>query len=261
MQRHFAWAQQKLRLALYPIITLSLLGSCLGSPLVPVCAQGTNSDQETGARESEEADSDDGWTFLFDGTSLDAFRGYAHEKIGAGWKIEDGALVFDGKSGGGDIITRDRFADFELRFEWKISPGGNSGVMYRVSLGDPATYFSGPEYQILDDSAHHDGRNSATSAAALYGLYVPQNKRLQPVGEWNTARIVVDGNRVEHWLNGEKVVQAEIGSKDWNRRVEASKFKAWNKFGKNRQGHIAFQDHGNRVSYRNIRIRKIQHDD
>jgi hypothetical protein len=192
-------------------------------------------------------------TVLFDGSNLDAWRGYAQEPIGQGWKIAEGSLYFDG-SGGGDIVTRAEFSDFELTFEWKVAPGSNSGVMYRVGLGDKAPYFTGPEYQILDDDRHADGKNPLTSAASLYALYAPIDKQLQPVGEWNAAKIVARGDRIEHWLNGKKVVEADLASDEWADLVSASKFKAWPKFGTRPSGHIAFQDHGNPVWYRDIRI-------
>jgi len=191
---------------------------------------------------------------LFDGKSLDQFRGYHQEEIGAGWKVEDGVMHFDGTKGTGDIVTKQEFENFVLEFEWKVSEGGNSGVMYRVSLGDNAPYFSGPEYQVLDDSKHADGKNPSTSAGALYALYVPENKKLNAVGQWNTSKIVLRGNKVEHWLNGSKVVDAEIASEDWKAKVEASKFKKWEKFGKNKKGHLCFQDHGDKVWYRSIKV-------
>ncbi len=205
------------------------------------------------AQEQDEKD----FETLFDGSSLDHWRGYGSEEIGKGWSISGKTLYFDG-SGGGDIVTRETYDNFELRFDWKVEKGANSGVMYRVSLGDSAPYFSGPEYQILDDAQHRDGSNTLTSAASLYGLYKAEEKELKEVGEWNSARIVLDGNTIEHWLNGTKVVSAEIGSDDWNEKVDASKFKTWEKFGKNDSGHLAFQDHGNKVWFQNIRIRKIE---
>lgn len=203
------------------------------------------------------AEEDDSVKVLFDGTNLDQWRGYANEEIGAGWKIEDGTLMFDGESGGGDIVTREAFGNFELMFDWKVSEGANSGIMYRVSLGDPAPYFSGPEYQILDDAVHADGKNEMTSAGALYAMYAAQDKKLETVGEWNTAKIVLDGNHVEHWLNGVKVVEVDLHSDDWNEKLAASKFRDWEKFGKNESGHIAFQDHGDQVWYRNIRVKSL----
>lgn len=193
-------------------------------------------------------------TTLFDGKTLDGFRGYKTEEIGSGWKVVDGMLHFDG-TGGGDIITTKTFKNFELSFEWKISEAGNSGVMYRVTLGDAAPYLSGIEYQILDNEKHPDGKNRTTCAASLYALYPPADKVPYEVGEWNTSKIVVNGNRIEHWLNGDKVVEAEIGSDEWKEKVAASKFATWTKFGKSPEGHIAFQDHGNPVWYRNIKIK------
>ena len=214
-----------------------------------VCANGQQSASGPNAAEDE-------IDVLFDGSSLDHFRGYKQSDIGKGWKIDGDSLMFDG-SGGGDIITKNTYQDFELTFDWKVSKGANSGVMYRVSLGDNAPYFSGPEYQVLDDDNHGDGGNEKTSAAALYGLYKAADKTLKPVGEWNTAKIVLQGPKVEHWLNGTKVVDADLSSDDWKQRVENSKFKTWEKFGRNKSGHICFQDHGDKVWFRNIKVRKL----
>lgn len=197
----------------------------------------------------------EGFVSLLEGDAQAQWRGYDDEKWPSGWVLENGVL-FRAK-GGDDMMTVDEFGDFELRLEWKISPGGNSGIMYRVSTGDKAPYYSGPEYQILDNKRHHDGKNLKTSAAALYALYAPSRDVTKPVGQWNEARIVVQGNHVEHWLNGVQVVTCEIGSDDWNHRVAESKFAKWPKFGKNRRGHLVLQDHGDAVWYRNIRIRRL----
>lgn len=193
---------------------------------------------------------------LFDGSSLDQFRGYKDEKIGKGWKIDGDALMFDG-TGGGDIMTRESYGDFALMFEWKVEKGSNSGVMYRVSTGDSAPYWSGPEYQILDDDVHRDGKNPVTSAASLYGLYKAEGKQLQPVGQWNTAKIVLNGSKVEHWLNGSKVVDVDMSSDEWKQRKDNSKFKTWEKFAANKRGHICFQDHGDKVWFRNIKVKTM----
>ncbi len=187
---------------------------------------------------------------------LSDFRGYSSEEVGAGWSMADGVLHFDGNKCG-DLITKQEFANFVLEFEWKISEAGNSGVMYRVSLGDKKPYKSGPEYQVLDDDKHKDGKLESHRAGALYALYVPKNKSLNPVGEWNSSKIVLNGNSVQHWLNGKKVVEAELGSPDWIEKVNASKFKTWEKFGKNKKGHLCFQDHGDPVWYRNITIKAL----
>lgn len=193
---------------------------------------------------------------LFDGSSMDSFRGYKEEAIGAGWKVVDGTLHFDGTRSG-DIITKKEYGSFELTFDWKVSEGGNSGVMYRVTLGDNAPYMSGIEYQILDNDKHADGKSRTTSAAALYALYQPGDKMPKAVGEWNSSKIVVDGDKVEHWLNGDKVVDVEIGSDEWKEKVAESKFASWKKFGKSKRGHIAFQDHSDPVWYRNIKIKAM----
>jgi hypothetical protein len=158
-------------------------------------------------------------------------------------------------SQGGDIITIDQFDNFELELEWQIAEGGNSGIMYRVSEDGEEAYYTGPEYQVLDNARHADGQNPLTSAASDYGLYAPIKDVTRPIGEWNAARIVIKGNHVEHWLNDVKVVEYELGSPDWQQRVDASKFKQWPNYGRIPKGHIALQDHGSRVAFRNIRIR------
>jgi len=184
------------------------------------------------------------------------WRGYANEGWPKGWKVEDGVLSRVG--GGGDIMTKDKYADFELNLEWKISKDGNSGILYRVRTGDDAPYYSGPEYQVLDNDGHQDGKNMSTSSGALYALYAPEEDFTKPVGQWNQARIVVKDNHVEHWLNGHRTAEAHLGSDEWNERVANSKFKDWEQFGKTAEGHIALQDHGNPVWYRNISVRSLE---
>lgn len=201
---------------------------------------------------------EDGWITLFDGKSTDGWIKYSGGgPVTKPWVVEDGALVLTA-GGGGDIATAEQFDDFELELEWKVTPGANSGIMYRVRGGDPAPYLSGPEYQILDDDKHADGRNPKTSAGSLYALIAPENKRLKPVGEWNATRIVLKGNHLEHWLNGEKVVETEMAGEAWDALVAGSKFNSWKQFAKSPRGHVVLQDHGDKVAYRNIRIRPIK---
>src|SRR5262245_30261171 len=204
----------------------------------------------------------DGWKLLFDGKTTGGWHAFKGKDIGDKFRSVEGALVFSPKNGkkGGDIISDDEFDDFELAFQWKVTPGANSGVMYRVSEDEPAPYFTAPEYQILDDKKHPDGRSKLTSAASCYALYPPSEDATKPVGEWNQGRIVVKGNHVEHWLNGKKVVVFEFGSDDWNRRVAASKFKDWKKFGTAKKGKIDLQDHGDEVHYRSIKVRPLKGD-
>jgi hypothetical protein len=197
-----------------------------------------------------------GWQVLFDGSGTSAWRGFRKPDLPGGWQAVDGALTRVG--GGGDIITRDQFGDFELELEWKLAAGGNSGIMYRVSETEDATYMTGPEMQVLDDAGHRDGQSRLTSAGSNYGLHAAAAGVVRPVGEWNRVRLIVRGAHVEHWLNGQKVVQYELWSPDWEALVKESKFAAWPGYGRGRRGHIALQDHGDWVAYRNIRIREIK---
>ena len=196
------------------------------------------------------------WRTLFDGRSLDQWRGFRSDGVPAGWQVVDGAITRVGHAG--DLITEDMFADFELTLEWMIAEGGNSGILYRVSEDAPETYHTGPEMQVLDDTRHSDGRSRLTAAGAVYGLYPAPEGIASPAGEWNAARILVRGPHVEHWLNGAAAAAYELGSPDWEARVAASKFREWPGYGRAASGHIALQDHGDRVAYRNIRLRAIR---
>lgn len=196
-----------------------------------------------------------GWRTLFDGTSLAAWRGYHQQDVPDDWKIADGTLMR--VKNGPDLITRDQFQNFELTLDWKISEGGNSGILYRVSEEGDETYFSGPEMQVLDDTRHPDGKSRLTSAGSDYALYPAAEGVVKPVGEWNSVRLLVNGNHVEHWLNGTKVVEYELGSPDWEKRVAESKFKQWPLYGRVTKGHIALQQHGGAVWYRNVRIKVL----
>jgi hypothetical protein len=202
------------------------------------------------------AEREAGWRLLFDGETTRGWRGYRKDSMPAGWRVVDGALTR--VESGGDIITVGQYDDFELALEWRVAPGGNSGIFYRVSEDGEHAWQSGPEMQVLDDAAHADGRSLLTSAGALYGLYPARRGISKPAGEWNAARIVLDGNRVEHWLNGTRVVEAELGSPDWQARLERSKFDTLPRYGRNRSGHIGLQDHGDRVEYRNIKLRVLR---
>ncbi|MGQ0539384.1 MAG: 3-keto-disaccharide hydrolase [Gemmatimonadaceae bacterium] len=195
-----------------------------------------------------------GWTALFDSTSTAAWRGFQRGELPNGWQVVDGALTR--VAAGGDIVTRGQYGDFELELEWKVSPKGNSGIFFRVTEADSATYRTGPEMQVLDDAGHPDGRNRLTSAGSNYGLYAAPAGVVKPAGEWNQVRLVVRGPHVEHWLNGQKVVEYELWSADWEAKVAASKFAEWPGYGRARRGHIALQDHGDWVAFRNIRIRE-----
>lgn len=192
-----------------------------------------------------------GWKLLFDGKSMDGWRTF--KKPTSDWKVVDGALSPNPRASG-DLMTKEQFESFELTFDWKISPKGNSGVMYHVTEAGAQSYFSGPEYQVLDNSR---GEPPLQRAGALYDLYAPAADVTKPVGEFNHGRLLVKGNHVEHWLNGTKVAEYELGSPEFKAKVAASKFRAW-PFAASPTGHIALQNHGDDVWYKNLKVRVLK---
>lgn len=234
-------------------LCLAALLGCLFAAQGRLDAQSSGASTPMNSLTSQEKSQ--GWRLLFDGHLLDAWRGYHMDSMPSGWQVVDGTLTRTGA--GADIITRDQFANFELVVDWKVSEGGNSGIMYRVTEAEEYSYETGPEFQVLDDARHPDGGSRLTSAGSVYGLYPAPEGVAKPAGEWNHARIVVNGNHVEHWLNGVRMAAYELGSDDWKARVAASKFKQWPAYGTASRGHIALQDHGDLVSYRNIKIRVL----
>ena len=200
-----------------------------------------------------------GWAPLFDGKTTTGWHGYGKKDAPAGWRVVGGELTRVGIAG--DLVTSKAYRNFELAIEWKIAAGGNSGIFYRgVEHRDwmkNPLYYSAPEMQVLDDAKHPDGQSPLTSAGSDYALYPAPRGVVKAAGQWNAARIVVNGNHVEHWLNGQKVVEYELGSADWLDRVRKSKFVAWPAYGKAAEGVIGIQDHGDRVAYRSIKIRVL----
>jgi hypothetical protein len=201
-----------------------------------------------------------GWKLLFDGKTTKGWRGYKQKAVPTGWVVKDGAIGIENKAGAGrgDIVTKDQYENFELSLEWKITEGGNSGIMYHVQESEDVPWKTGPEMQVLDNAKHRDGKNPLTSAGSCYALYAPTKDVTRPVGEWNQAKLVVNGPSVEHWLNGEKIVTYEKGSADWNAKVAASKFKEFPNFGKATKGFLDLQDHGDHVEYRSIKVRVLR---
>ncbi len=243
------------------IIITMILGSCTNTK--------KNTD-ETGNSDTMEEVIKDEWITLFDGNSFEGWRGYTKETMPTAWTIEDGAIKINGSGrgeagaeDGGDIIYDRKFENFELTFEWKVSKGGNSGVFYLAQEieGEPI-FKSAPEYQVLDNVNHPDaklGKDNNRQSASLYDLIpaVPQNSK--PYGEWNTGGIMVYKGTVVHYQNGENVVEYHLWTSDWEQMIENSKFKGWeemiNTGGKNREGYIGLQDHGDDVWFRNIKIK------
>ena len=199
-----------------------------------------------------------GWQSLFDGTSCEHWRGFKRDDLPGAWSARDGVLAFDpSHEDRGDIVTRSEYASYVLELEWRVASKGNSGVMFHVGEEAGAPWATGPEMQILDNEGHPDGRSPLTSAGANYALVAPRMDVTRPPGRWNRARLVVDGTRIEHWLNGWKLLEYELGSEDWKQLVAKSKFKDMPGYGSLRKGRISLQDHGDPVAFRNLRIKPL----
>lgn len=193
---------------------------------------------------------------LFDGKTLDNWTTLDGKPITTGWEVVDGVIHLNKEQGrAGHIITKHEYGDFELSFDWKIATGGNSGVKYRVQKYGNKTL--GCEYQIYDDAGARKLK-PRNSAGSLYDLYEPnEHKQLNATGEFNSTRIVVQGDRIEHWLNGKQILAATVGSPDWDERIAASKFSEEKNFGENRFGKIMLTDHGSEVWYRKVQLRSL----
>ena len=196
-----------------------------------------------------------GWKLLFDGKTLNRWRGY--KKPGppqAGWVVEDGCLKLQANSRAGDLITVDQFSDFEFQWDWRIGPKGNNGVKYLVTEERPSA--PGHEYQMIDDATVDDARKKT---ASFYDVLPPQKKTpLQPPGQWNRSRIAVQGKHVEHWLNGEKVLEYELESPEVKAAIAETKFKNASGFGDKIKGHILLTDHKDETRYRNLKLRELE---
>ncbi len=205
-----------------------------------------------------------GWTVLFDGKSTEGWRGYKSDKFPEkGWVIEDGALHVVKGGGGGDIMTAAEYADFEMAFDFKCAAGANSGVMYRVAGGKDYPWQTGPEFQVLDDEKHSDGKDPKHRAGSLYDMIAPPptepgKPRLAPAEQWNTARIRLSNGLLSHFVNGVKTAECRIDGPEWKEMIAKSKFKDMKGFGLESSGHIALQDHGDDVWFRNIKVRDLK---
>jgi hypothetical protein len=200
-----------------------------------------------------------GWKLLFNGKNLDGWRGYNLPGLpDAGWKVEDGLLKTIPKVKGRELITREQFDDFELSWDWRVEPGGNNGIKYFVTEARPKA--PGPEYQMIDDEKHPDGQRGGThQTAAFYDVLAPAaDKPVKPGGEWNTSRIVTRGNHVEHWLNGRKVLEFELGSDAVKAGLAKSKFKSFPDFGTKSKGHIMLTYHQDECWFRNLKLRELK---
>lgn len=207
------------------------------------------------------SDRDAGWQLLFDGKTMSGWRGFKMDSVPSSWRVEDGTLALDisgGEPSGHDLITTAKYDNFDLELEWKIAKGGNSGIFFHATEADGAIYWTAPEYQLLDDANFKpDGDKLDESAGSVYDLYPIPRHLAKPAGEWNSTRILVQGNHVQQWLNGVETADYVIGSADWNARVAGSKFAPHAGFAKSATGYIGLQDHGFDVAFRTIKIKVL----
>ena len=200
-----------------------------------------------------------GWRLLFDGRTTAGWHGFGRDTV-VGWEIVNGELIALGQGGdhANDIVTDAEYENFELLVDWKLSPRANSGIFYLVvEKGYEMAYATGPEYQLIDDEGWPEKLEEWQTSGANYAMHPPAKKAARPVGQWNTTRIVVHRGKVEHWLNGEKVVAYELWTPEWQALVKAGKWKDFPGYGKARTGRIGLQDHGNKVYFRSIKIRVL----
>jgi hypothetical protein len=246
---------------------LVLVATFLATPLAQAAGKGPEADAKAThpapLNTLTAAEKAAGWRLLFDGKTMKGWRGFKLEAIPAGsrWVAQDGMLVRVPGKRTGDIVTVEQFDNLDLKWEWKIAPGGNSGLKYLVdeAMSKKADDGVGFEYQLLDDDKHPDakkGKDGNRTAGSLYDI-VPagKDKVLHPPGEWNESRVLIEGNHVEHWLNGVKVVSYERGSPELKKMIADSKFKDIPGFGEVTRGHLLLQDHGNEITLRNIKVR------
>jgi hypothetical protein len=226
-------------------LSAALLSALLFGPALKVWG-----DQPANTLTAEEQAN--GWKLLFDGKTTDGWRNFKKPDISDGWKVVDGELS-RAASGAGDIITEDQYGAFELSLEYKISPGGNSGLMYHVTEEGGAPWHTGPEVQIQDNKDGHDPQKSGW----LYQLYKSDTDATKPAGQWNQLRIVITPAKCEQYMNGVKYCEYVKGSSEWDERVAKSKFATMPNFGKPTSGYICLQDHGDPVAFRNVKIRVI----
>lgn len=209
-----------------------------------------------------EAEQADGWRLLFDGNTADQWKIYNTDTL-VGWQIKDGELIALGEGGlnghGADIITREQFENFEMKVDWKVSEGGNSGLFFGVLEGDQygAVYETGPEYQLIDDAGYGDRIKDTQMSGANYDMHPPSKMAVHPAGTYNETMIKVENGHVQHWLNGELVVAYDLWTDEWEELKANSKWKDHPNYGMAKKGHIALQDHGKKIWFKNIKIRTL----
>lgn len=242
------------------IVVLTLFVSCKQKN-----ATNSNIAAETSEPKATADNSSDDWMVLFDGSSFDKWRGYLQDDMPEAWSIEDGAMVFTpGENHGNNLITKQNFVSFILKLEWKISEGGNSGIFWGVHEDEnlKEAYQTGPEIQIIDNERHPDAKVKPKThqAGALYDMVQPSQDVCKPAGQWNTCVLEINHhkNHGKVTLNGVEIAEFPVHGEAWDNMVGNSKFKGWEYFGKFQTGHIGLQDHGNKVSFKNIKIKELK---
>jgi hypothetical protein len=244
------------------VLMMGLTSNCTPSESNADTNAAEHPTQTTEHNTLSEAEKAAGWELLFDGKSMDKWRIYNRDTL-AGWAVNNGEMQALGEAGleglGADIITKDTYTNFELSLEWKISEAGNSGVFFNVveAEGLKAVYESGPEYQLIDDEGFPMDLEDWQKTGANYAMHPAPDAKTKPVGEFNHTRIIVNEGHVEHWLNGDKVVEYDLWTDEWEELVQAGKWKEVPSYGRAKSGHIALQDHGNMCWFRNVKIRRI----
>lgn len=241
----------------------------VAAALLAACSAGKQSSMQssTEANVLTEQEKNEGWQLLFDGNSTNGWHTYGKNSVGSAWKVVDGTLTLDTtvKDGwqvrdGGDIVTNQEFEDFHFSIDWKVAPGGNSGVIFFVQ-DDPSkyqyTWHTGLEMQVLDNAAHPDAKIFKHRAGDLYDLIASSKETVKPAGEWNHAEIISNDGKLNLFLNGENIVSTTLWDDQWRSLIANSKFKDMAAFGTFKKGHIALQDHGDKVWFRNIKIKRL----
>jgi hypothetical protein len=255
---------------------LTIAAMVLGA-VIAGCQSGNNTPEPTSGTDSTKTDTmssttpvfthnqlteeekSQGWQLLFDGTSKSNFHVFNNKSDGSAWQATDGALHLDTTNikegritGGGDLVTNEEYENFHLKLEWKVAPGGNSGVMFYKE-----TYYTGPEMQVLDNAAHPDAKIVKHRAGDLYDLITSKPETVKPAGEWNFVQIISNKGTLEFHLNDSSILTTSMWDDTWKKMIAESKFKQWPDFGTFKKGRIALQDHGNAVWFRNIKIKKL----
>jgi hypothetical protein len=250
------------------VLSVVFMAACNNSGKTGENKTGTDTTKpKTAMNVLTDAQKADGWQLLFDGQTTKGWHKYGGEAVGSAWKIADGALYLDTTQkdnwqikGGGDIASDEEFENFHLKLEWRIAKDGNSGIMFNVhedSTKYKYPWETGPEMQVLDNDGHEDGKIKKHRAGDLYDLISCSKETVKPVGEWNEAEIKCQNGKLDFYLNGENVVSTELWTDAWKELLKTSKWKGYKDFATYKKGHIALQDHGCMVWYRNIMIKRL----